>query len=627
MERFGFIRVAAASPRLKVADVDFNAGEICSFIDEACAEGVSILVFPELSLSGSTCGDLFGQTLLLDAVERGLEGICSFCSGKDITVVIGAPLRHAGRLYDCAVVIRDGEVEGIVPKSYPDAAQSRWFSSGQDMDDDNFSAYQVFKTGEAVFSIEIGDELLAPVPPSSCQAIAGAHIILNPSSVTDVVTGYSRRRDLILAHSARLNAAYVFRSSGYGESTQDGVFSGGALVVENGRLLKEGERFRTEGHMVTADVDVDMLAALRRKNTMFDIEGCCEYETISLGDPSETDFEASLRRKVEPHPFVPEGSDLDFRAREIISIQVTGLMTRLEHVRPETAVLGISGGLDSTLALIVTCLAFDRLGWGREKIRAVTMPGFGTTDRTYRNAVDLMAGLGVTSREISIVPSVTQHFKDIGQDMSVHDVAYENAQARERTQILMDIGNMENGLVVGTGDLSELALGWATYNGDHMSMYGVNAGVPKTLVKYLVKWAALNRFDSNEKVRDILLDITDTPISPELTPGDEQGNILQKTEDLVGPYELHDFFLYNFSRNGFTPDKIFFLARKAFEGVYEEEVIRKWLRKFCWRFFSQQFKRSCMPDGPKVGSVSLSPRGAWAMPSDASVNVWIDNIS
>ncbi|MBR1872612.1 MAG: NAD(+) synthase [Bacteroidales bacterium] len=640
MDSFGFIRVAAASPRVKVADVDFNAGEICSFIEKAEDSGVSLLVFPELGITGYTCGDLFGQNLLLEAAESGVGAICSLTRGKKVTVVLGAPVRFVNRLYNCAIVIRNGSIHGIVPKSYipnyNEFYEARWFASGADMDamvtycgkKVRISPFQLFRIGEATFAVEICEDLWTPVPPSSFHTVAGADIIVNLSASNELIAKHAYRRQLVSNQSGRCVCAYIYSSSGFGESTQDLVFAGSSMICENGAVLAESERFVMEGTIIEADVDVEKLKSLRQKANTFTIHADLpEYHEVALGAAATTDFSQALLRHVETTPFVPGGKLDDQRANEILSIQVTGLMTRLSHVRCNTAVIGISGGLDSTLALLVTALAFDRLGWDRRRITGVTMPGFGTTGRTYRNAIDLMEALDITVREVPIGPAVSQHFDDIGQDPEVHDVTYENAQARERTQILMDIANKENGIVVGTGDLSELALGWATYNGDHMSMYGVNASIPKTLVKHLVRWAAINHFGSDgspRSAKDILLDVADTPISPELTPADENGEIAQKTEDLVGPYELHDFFLYNIFRFGFTPQKVRFLALKAFDN-YSEALIDKWITVFCRRFFTQQFKRSCMPDGPKVGSVSLSPRGDWRMPSDASFNLWIDN--
>lgn len=661
MKNYGFIRTAAAVPAVRIADVRHNAAEICRLAGEAFDKEVSLAVFPELSLTGCSCGDLFRQNLLVKAAEDGVKKILEFSRGKAIVIVVGAPVPYRSRLYDCAVVIRNGNVKGIVPKTYISPEESRWFASGSDflsaevrndgslLDNGkdtvregycgeiryagqrcNISPNMLFGLGGYTFAIELGNDLWAPVPPSSLHALQGAQIIANLSADYEILMRDHYRKGLLSEHSAKAICGYIYTSAGYGESSQDFVYAGAASIWENGERLAENERFRTTSSLTVADIDAEKLESLRRRSATsasISPDGTDSssyyrlYSRVSLGAPMETDFDNALCRKVEPHPFVPE-EDLDYRCREILSMQVAALSRRLSHINCRTAVIGISGGLDSTLALIVTALAFDALGWSHDRITAVTMPGFGTTDRTRNNATDLMEALGTTSREISIKAACIQHFKDIGHDQQVHDATYENAQARERTQILMDIANQTNGIVVGTGDLSEMALGWATYNGDHMSMYGVNAGIPKTLVRSLVKWAAGNKFagaadGERRSIREILLDIVDTPISPELLPADEKGNILQVTEDLVGPYELHDFFIYNFLRFGFSPDKIFFLARKAFDGEYDEETILKWLKTFVRRFFSQQFKRSCMPDGPKVGSVGLSPRGDLQMPSDA----------
>jgi NAD+ synthase (glutamine-hydrolysing) len=687
MEDYGFFRVAAAVPRVRLADVEYNKERICALIDKAENDQVSLLAFPELCVTGYTCADLFAQQKLIDAAEKAVAGIRNHTKGRYVTVIIGAPVRFRGRLYNCAIVIRNGNIKGIVPKiwlpNYAEFYESRWFSSGSDflsgkspvgaVHDDgkdsyrpgfeaeikyagfrtNISPSQLFTIGKATVAIEICEDLWTPVPPSSWHAVAGAEVIVNLSASNELLMKHLYRKSLVSNQSARTISAYVYSSCGWGESTQDLVFAGSSMIYENGRLMAENERFLSDDSIIEADVDIEKLQTLRQKETTFDAaspDGSTSreyfplYNRVELGPASPTDFEAKLLRKVEPHPFVPGGdkAEIDRRSREITSIQVQGLATRLEHIGCKTAVIGISGGLDSTLALLITVMAFDKLGWKRDRIVGVTMPGFGTTDRTYRNAVSLMKSLGVTLKEISIVPSVTQHFKDIGQNPDNHDVTYENCQARERTQILMDIANKTGGIVVGTGDLSELALGWCTYNGDHMSMYAVNAGIPKTLVKYLVKWAAETRFADEAEVKATLLDVVDTPISPELTPPDKKGQIQQKTEDLVGPYELHDFFLYNFFRFGYSPAKILFLAKKAFLGrkadasvfigpegksnVYDEETIRKWLKKFMWRFFSQQFKRSCLPDCPKVGTVTLSPRGDWRMPSDAKSDLFYNDI-
>lgn len=653
MKNLGFIRVAAAVPCVRIADTGFNTEEICRSAEEAFAKEASLVVFPELSVTGSSCGDLISQSMMTDSAENGVKKILEFSRGKAMTMVIGAPVPYRSRLYNCAIVIRNGNIKGIVPKTYITPEERNWFSSGSDFLSNetsnlggllnngkdyvregfcgeiryagqrcNISPNQLFTIGKCTFAIEIGHDLWAPVPPSSFHVLQGAQVIANLSADRELLMREQYRNNLLKQHSAKSLCGYVYASAGFGESTQDNVYSGSASIWESGQKLAANERYSMESTLITADIDYERIEGFRRKAA-----GFCNvsptgtdastyyrsYNRANIGDPNNTDFEKELCRYVEPHPFVPE-SDLDYRCQEILSMQTVALATRLNHIRCRSAVIGISGGLDSTLALLVTVLAADRLGWSRDRIVAVTMPGFGTTSRTKNNAWDLMVALGVTCREISIVPACEQHFKDIGHDASVHDATYENSQARERTQLLMDIANQTGGIVVGTGDLSEMALGWATYNGDHMSMYGVNAGVPKTLVRSLVVWAAKNRF---ENVRDILLDIADTPISPELLPASETGEIKQVTEDLVGPYELHDFFIYNFMRNGYTPEKIYFLARKAFAGVYDNETIMKWLKTFVRRFFSQQFKRSCMPDGPKVGSVGLSPRGDWHMASDA----------
>ena len=666
MKDYGFFRVAAAVPVVKVADTDVNAERICSMISEASSREVSLVVFPELCVTGYTCGDLFGQQLLLENAEKAVRRIMEHTRGKAITAVIGAPVRFSGRLYNCAVVIRNGNIKGIVPKiylpTYNEYYESRWFSSGKDFLDGpssvagrflvngkdsvregfhaeiqyagfrcNISPDMLFTIGNATFAVELCEDLWTPVPPSSYHALAGAQVIVNLSASNDIFMKHAYRRDLVCQQSARTLSAYVYCSAGFGESTQDVVYSGAALICENGTVLSENERFSTAASMTVSDVDIEKLSVLRQKTSTFGSvapDGTPSgayyglYSRVVLGAPAATDFEKELDRHVEPHPFVPKDDENGERCREIFSIQVTGLASRLMHIGCRHAVVGISGGLDSTLALLVTVQAFDKAGLDRKGVIGVTMPGYGTTDRTLRNAVDLMRVLGVTVRQIPIVAACDLHFKDIGHDKNIHDVTYENTQARERTQILMDIANQSGGIVVGTGDLSELALGWATYNGDHMSMYGVNAGIPKTLVRHLVRWVA----GSMPEAMDILLDIIDTPVSPELLPAGKDGNISQKTEDLVGPYELHDFFLYNFFRFGYSPEKLLFLALKAFGGTYDAETLRKWLKTFIRRFFSQQFKRSCLPDCPKVGSVSLSPRGDWRMPTDASSALFMDDL-
>lgn len=715
---FGFIRVAAATPRVKVSDVDANVEEICRMAEIAENEQVSILAFPELSVTGYSCGDLFAQELLVSRAEEGVKRLKTFSRGKSLTLVVGVPVRVRGSLYNCAAVIQNGSLKGIVPKiylpTYNEFYESRWFSSGCDFLSDTLSAYgriednakdcsspaagaeisyaghkvnvypnMLFNVGRATFAIELCEDLWTPIPPSSHHALAGAQIIVNLSASNEVLMKHQYRKQLVSQQSARTISAYVYSSCGYGESTQDVVYAGSSLIYENGSLMAENKRFSLEAGMICADIDIDKLSALRQKESTFhsvspdgtgDGLDARRYFAVACGNGAATDFGKCLKRHIDPHPFVPgNAAERDERCREITDIQAIGLATRLAHIHSQTAVIGISGGLDSTLALIVTVLAFDKLGWDRKRIIGITMPGLGTTTRTHSNASDLMAALGVTSLEIPIGKAVAQHFSDIGQNPEVQDVTYENSQARERTQILMDVANKENGIVVGTGDLSELALGWATYNGDHMSMYAVNASIPKTLVRYLVGWAAENHFESEvavaagrgtvgacggivgaagdesacggvenrgtlpettredvadrkRSVREILMDIIDTPVSPELKPADREGNITQKTEDLVGPYELHDFFLYHIFRFGTRPSKVYLLARKAFEGVYDNATILKWLNTFIRRFFAQQFKRSCLPDCPKVGSVSLSPRGDWRMPSDAWRTIFLNDL-
>lgn len=633
---YGYVKVAAAVPRVHVADCKFNAGQIEKEIIIADGKGVQIIAFPELCITGYTCGDLFAQQLLLEEAELGLMQVLNTTRQLDIISIVGMPVVCEGQLLNAAVVIQKGRVLGVVPKTYlpnyKEFYEMRWFVSASDvsarsvrlcgqvvpMGDD-----LLFETSDTTFGIEICEDVWAAVPPSSSLALQGAEIIFNLSADNEAIGKHAYLRSLLSQQSARCLAGYVFSSCGFGESTTDVVFAGNGLIYENGTLLVASERFSLEEQLVISEIDVEFLRTERRVNTTF--AACRRRVTPEAAIRISTELvnsrELNLTRTYDPHPFVPQGPTLDERCEEIFSIQVAGLAQRLTHTKAKSAVVGISGGLDSTLALLVCVKTFDKLGWPRKGIVGVTMPGFGTTDRTYTNALDLMTSLGVTVREVSIKKACLQHFEDIGHDASVHDVVYENSQARERTQILMDIANQTWGLVIGTGDLSELALGWATYNGDHMSMYGVNASVPKTLVKHLVKWVAENGMD--ETSRSTLLDIVDTPISPELIPADENGNISQITEDLVGPYELHDFFLYHFLRGGFRPSKIFFLAVRTFKDVYDEETIRKWLQTFLRRFFNQQFKRSCLPDGPKVGSVSLSPRGDWRMPSDASSEAWL----
>ena len=622
----GFIKVAAATPKIKVADPVYNTEEILKIIDETEKKGASILVFSELTISGYTCGDLFLQQPLLTECKNQLLRIVKATKKKDMLVVVGCPIIVNQKLYNCAVVINQGEILGIVPKThlpnYSEFYELRHFTSGEGLDEMvmigeeyiTVCANQVFtceNIPELVIACEICEDLWVPLPPSTYHAMAGATVICNPSASVETTTKESYRRSLVSNQSARLLAAYIYADAGEGESTQDVVYSGHHLICENGSVLAEAKRFTNE--IIYADIDVQKLAAERRKMTSFPGGKVGDYieQTFSLKIK-----ENKITRTFPKAPFVPDNQDeRDKRCDEILSLQSMGLKKRLEHTNCKHAVVGISGGLDSTLAVLVTARAFDLLDIPRENLICVTMPCFGTTDRTYQNAVSLIKELGATLKEVRIEKAVRQHFADIGHDENNHDVTYENSQARERTQILMDMANQYNGMVIGTGDMSELALGWATYNGDHMSMYAVNCSVPKTLVRYLVLYYA--ETTENKKLSEVLMDVLDTPVSPELLPPVD-GVISQKTEDLVGPYELHDFFLYYMLRFGFPKAKLYRMAKQTFDGVYDDETIKKWLDKFYWRFFSQQFKRSCLPDGPKVGSVAVSPRGDLRMPSDAS---------
>ena len=629
----GFIKVAAATPKFKVADPAYNTEEILKIIDETEKNGASILVFSELTISGYTCGDLFLQQPLLTECKNQLLRIVKATENKSMLVVVGCPIVIKQKLYNCAVVISDGSILGIVPKThlpnYSEFYELRHFSSGEGLEEDlwfgeefgyvNVAVNQLFKCKEIpelVVACEICEDLWVPLPPSTYHAMAGATVICNPSASVETTTKESYRRSLVSNQSARLLAAYIYADAGEGESTQDVVYSGHHLICENGSVLAEAKRFTNE--IIYADIDVQKLAAERRKMTSFPGGQTDDYfeQEFSLEVK-----ENKITRTFPKAPFVPDNQDeRDKRCDEILSLQSMGLKKRLEHTNCKHAVVGISGGLDSTLAVLVTARAFDLLDIPRENLICVTMPCFGTTDRTYQNAVSLIKELGATLKEVRIEKAVRQHFADIGHDENNHDVTYENSQARERTQILMDMANQYNGMVIGTGDMSELALGWATYNGDHMSMYAVNCSVPKTLVRYLVLYYA--ETTENKKLSEVLMDVLDTPVSPELLPPVD-GVISQKTEDLVGPYELHDFFLYYMLRFGFPKSKLYRMAKLTFDGVYDDETIKKWLDKFYWRFFSQQFKRSCLPDGPKVGRVAVSPRGDLRMPSDASPTAWL----
>lgn len=628
------MRVAAAVPALHVADCRQNAQEVKRQIAEAIDEGVEVICFPELTLTGYTCADLFFTQQLQQNALAALEDVCAYTREKPIVVLIGAPLQVDNNLFNCAFVMTDGEVLGVVPKiNLPNTGEfyeKRWFTSGRSWQrsadaetielwsgDVPFGTDLLFTTRHYCFGIEICEDLWSPLPPSTQLAIQGAELIFNLSSSNCLVGKNAYRRQMIMQQSARVHCGYVYTSSGVGESTTDVVFSGSTYIAEDGAMLSEGERFQRVSDMIIQEIDIERLRTERQRNTNFTSDKVGHYRKINVAPiERDEDFTEPLHRTFSMTPFLPAKANEDEYCMDVLAIQANGLMRRWQHTHAETVVVGISGGLDSTLALLVCVQAADRLGYDHSRVIGITMPGFGTSDRTHDNALALMDQLGVTTYEIPIREVVTQHLNDIGHDIDNHDITYENAQARSRTLILMDMANKYNGIVVGTGDLSELALGWATYCGDQMSMYGVNAGIPKTLVRYMVRYAAENLF--GEETRRTLLDIIDTPVSPELLPTDEQGNIAQITEDKVGPYELHDFFIYYFLHYGFTREKIAYMAIQAFADVYDEETIRKWLNVFMQRFFRQQFKRSCMPDGPKVVAVSLSPRGDWRMPSDVN---------
>lgn len=626
----GFIKVAAATPKVKVADPEYNTKEIIKIIRQAGDEEASLLVFSELAVSGYTCGDLFLQDPLLEESLKGLMEIKKETKGMDMVVTVGCPLVVEHKLYNCGVFLFDGRILGVVPKihlpNYREFYEARHFAKGKREVKDILLDGEYVPFGanillectnipELTIAMEICEDLWVPLPPSTHHALAGATVICNPSASVETTTKEVYRSALVSNQSARLLSGYVYANAGEGESTTDVVYSGHHLICENGTVLAEAKRFVND--IIYADMDVKRLVAERRKMTTFFEEDSEEYRSVPFILPVKVN---QITRKFPKNPFVPSSrEEREKRCDEILSIQSMGLKKRLEHTNCTHAVVGISGGLDSTLAVLVTVRAFDMLDIPRENIICVTMPCFGTTDRTYQNAVSLIHELGATLKEVNIEKAVRQHFKDIEHEEDVHDVTYENSQARERTQILMDIANKYNGMVIGTGDMSELALGWATYNGDHMSMYAVNCSVPKTLVRYLVLYYA--ETVENKELSDVLMDVLDTPVSPELLPPVD-GVISQKTEDLVGPYELHDFFLYYMLRFGFPKAKLYRMAKLTFAGDYDDETIQKWLDKFYWRFFSQQFKRSCLPDGPKVGSVAVSPRGDLRMPSDASVNIW-----
>ncbi len=628
----GFYRIAAVSPSLKVADVGFNTKEILISIDAAEKKEAALVLFPELSITAYTCADLFQNSTLLDVTEKALLQIAKHTENKNIIAVVGAPIRHSGRLYSCGIVIQNGNILGAVPKiylpNYREFYEQRWFTSGIKTSgtakigktripfgDRLIFGYNHFFT----FGIELCEDLWNVIPPSSDHAIAGANILLNLSASNELVSKADYRRQLVKGQSARCIAGYIYASAGTGESTTDVVYGGHLIAAENGVVISENERFLRETSMITADIDCEKMFNIRLSETPFDQNNVCEYRNIEVEKPNEI---SEIDRQSVPHPFVPANPrERTIRCQEIFNIQKAGLAKRVEHTNAEKVIIGISGGLDSTLALLVIEKTFKLIGKPVKDIITITMPGLGTTDRTYDNAVSLCRILGTEFRKIDIKEACLDHFREIGHDPEIHDVTYENVQARERTQVLMDIANCEKGLVAGTGDLSEIALGWSTYNADHMSMYALNCGVPKTLIRYLISWVADN---SGKKLKKILHDIIDTPISPELLPKCKKGKIQQKTEEILGPYEVHDFYLYHIIKYGASPEKVLYLAKSAFGRKYSENELKKYLKIFIKRFFSNQFKRSCMPDGPKIGTIALSPRGDWRMPSDASPDLWLN---
>ena len=635
MNEYGYVKVGASTLELKVSDTIYNVQMIKKQIDEAVNKNIQIISFPELSITGYTCGDLFNQDILIDKSYEGLKDLVDYSKDKMIVIIVGSPIKCENKLYNCAVVINNGKILGIVPKTYipnyNEFYEMRWFKSSNDLKIKEINLFNEFVPigvdliftskldDELKFGVEICEDVWSLYPKSNDYASSGASIIFNLSASNETIGKYDFRKELIKMQSIKTISGYVYSSSGINESSTDLLFSGSSLIYENGKLLSENNRFDFNSNLIYSDIDIKRLVNDRRKNTSFISNTDKEYRNIYF----TTSKNNLISRKYSKYPFVPSNEDKrEERCKEIINIQSSALAKRLKHTNIKKCVIGVSGGLDSTLAFLVIKKAFEKLKIDNKNIIAVTMPGFGTTNRTYENALDLIKINNATLKEIDIKKACLVHYSDIDQDINNHDITYENAQARERTKILMDIANKENALVIGTGDLSELALGWCTYNGDHMSMYSVNSSIPKTLVKYLVKYIA----DTDKKNKKVLYDILSTQISPELLPADEKGNIKQITEDKIGPYILHDFYLYHFFRYGASPKKIYMLAVNTFENEYSKEEILKWLKVFIKRFFTQQFKRSCMPDGVKVGSISLSPRGDLRMPSDASYNIWIKEL-
>ncbi len=637
---FGLLRIAVATPELRVADVDFNVAEIRKIARLAYRKKCRLVLYPELCLTGYTCADLFFQQQLQQKVEAALLELAQLTAAEDMTMVVGAPISISGRLFNCAAFLSAGKICGLVPKTFlPNSGEfyeQRWFCSAVESHSDYcqigsqqvpFGTDLLFQAEDfpsALIGIEICEDAWSVAPPSGSQALAGATLLLNLSASPEILGKHAYRRNLVASQSARCLSAYAYASAGPNESSTDLVFSGHSLIAENGQILAETERFQFDSQLALADIDLDRLLGERQRSSTFGA-GIPEHSFRVQSFQIRPLAVQKLRRPVVRTPFVPpDDVERAARCQEIFQLQTSGLMKRLRHTGSQKVVIGLSGGLDSTLALLVSVKAFDRLGLNRKGIVALTMPGFGTTERTRGNAEELAEQLGAELKVIPIDKAVLQHFNDINHDPALHDITYENSQARERTQLLMDVANQVGGLVIGTGDLSELALGWCTYNGDHMSMYAVNCGVPKTLVRYLVDWCSKEEFDG--RISKVLEDVCATPVSPELLPPDADGNIDQLTEQVVGPYGLHDFFLYQIVRLHFAPKKVLILAEQAFADDYSRSELLQWLRQFYQRFFSQQFKRSCLPDGPKVGTVALSPRGDWRMPSDAAVTLWLEQL-
>lgn len=641
MKNYGFVRIGSAVPIVEVANCKYNVENIYKLIKEAESNNIAILNFPELCITGYTCADLFHQTTLIEEAEKQICRLLELTKDVDMLITVGTPIMVKGKLYNCALVMFKGKILNIYSKTYipnkNEFYEKRWFYEGNEYDVisicycnqhviiSNNVLIQHKYMSDLIIGIEICEDLWSPIPPSTYQTLAGAAVILNLSASNDLIGKSDYRKEIVKSQSSKSICAYIYTSAGFGESSTDLVFGGHCLIYESGTLLKENSKYNLNNQLMYEDIDLEKIVANRvRSTSFFDCSNINSKEFKYVNFDVEIK-DSKLEREIDAYPFIPKDvKTINERCNEIFNIQIMGLSKRIKHINAKSMVVGISGGLDSTLALLVCAKTCDLLGLNRKSIIAVTMPGFGTTDRTYNNAVNMIKSLGATFREISIKEAVIGHFNDLNHDINNKNVVYENSQARERTQILMDVANQESGLVIGTGDLSELVLGWATYNGDQMSMYGVNASIPKTLIKYVVRWIA--EYEFKDSIREVLLDVVNTPVSPELLPPDVNGKIAQKTEELVGPYELHDFFIYNVLRFGYEPEKIYYIGCKAFKDKYSNQTILKWLRNFYYRFFAQQYKRTCMPDGPKVGTISLSPRGDLRMPTDASSKIWLEQL-